>query len=106
MERFYEGFNQVTKGIVKAMDGASKLGNKGADKMVQGINKQMDGTVSCPKCNSLNITHTGNQRKAFSAGKAVAGTLLAGQIGTLAGFAGKDGKSKWRCSDCGKTFIK
>ena len=38
---------------------------------------------------------------------AVGGNLLAGDIGTLAGFSGKKGKKNhWRCNECGNTFKK
>lgn len=58
----------------------------------------------CPKCGSTNIQLLGQQKKAFSVGKAVAGGLLTGGIGTLAGFAGKKGKYNWICMSCGERF--
>jgi len=60
--------------------------------------------ISCPKCRSKNIQVMGNDRKAFSAGKAAAGAILTGGIGLLAGFAGKKGKYDVLCSDCGTMF--
>ena len=45
-------------------------------------------------------------RKGFSVGKAAAGAILTGGIGTLAGFAGKKGKNNWHCNNCGRTFKK
>ncbi len=57
--------------------------------------------LKCPKCGSEQI-HAGN--KGFGAGKAVAGTLLAGPIvGGIAGAAGS-GKVKLTCLKCGHTF--
>ena len=62
--------------------------------------------VHCPYCRSLDVQFMQNNKKAFSVGKAAAGTILTGGIGSLAGFAGKKGKkNQWRCNDCGKTFI-
>ena len=60
---------------------------------------------TCPNCQSANIQFLGNNKKSFSVGKAAAGAVLTGGIGTLAGFAGKKGKTdNWHCSDCGATF--
>lgn len=56
--------------------------------------------VRCPKCRSTNV-HIANQ--GFSTGKAVAGILTIGAIGTLAGNIGRD-KIKVTCLSCGKTF--
>lgn len=58
----------------------------------------------CPKCHGTNIQPVGRKRKGFSVGKAVAGGVLTGGVGTLAGFAGKNGKMEFYCSDCGKVF--
>lgn len=58
-------------------------------------------TLKCPKCKSTNIQIMGNNRKAFSVGKAVGGALLTGGVGVLAGFAGKKGKYEIFCTDCG-----
>lgn len=60
--------------------------------------------LKCPKCKSTNIQVVGQNRKAFSVGKAVAGGLLTGGIGTLVGFAGKKGKTECFCTECGKRF--
>lgn len=62
--------------------------------------------VKCPKCKSINVVFMDNKRKGFSVGKAVAGGALTGGVGTLAGFAGKKGKDRWHCQDCGHTFEK
>ena len=62
--------------------------------------------IKCPKCKSTNVEFLDNKRKGFSMGKAVGGAVLTGGIGTLAGFAGKKGKDRWHCKDCGRTFEK
>lgn len=63
--------------------------------------KKDKGKIACPKCGSSNLQVLGNKKKGFSVGKAVGGALLAGGIGTLAGFAGKKGKYEVFCMDCG-----
>lgn len=63
--------------------------------------------VYCPSCRSLNVQFMQNKRKNFSVGKAIGGAFLTGGIGTLAGFAGKQGKkNQWFCQNCGRTFIR
>lgn len=61
--------------------------------------------IRCPKCNSTDSMHLGNKKKAFSVGKAAGGALITGGIGTLVGFAGKEGKKeRWLCNNCGNKF--
>lgn len=60
--------------------------------------------LKCPKCKSIDIEFMDNKRKSFSVGKAVGGAVLTGGIGTIAGFAGKKGKDRWHCKDCGNVF--
>lgn len=63
--------------------------------------------VKCPNCKGTDLENLGNNKKSFSVGKAVGGAALTGGIGTLAGFAGKKGKSdKWHCKNCGQVFNK
>lgn len=63
--------------------------------------------LDCPRCRSINLQHLGNDRKAFSVGKALGGAVLSGRTGLLAGFAGKkDKRDRWRCRDCGVVFKK
>ncbi|WP_161877897.1 hypothetical protein [Alkalibacterium sp. MB6] len=63
--------------------------------------------LACPNCSSTVVEHISNNKKAFSVGKAIGGGLLTGGIGTLAGFAGKKGKTdKWHCKECGNVFDK
>lgn len=60
--------------------------------------------VTCPYCGSKNVNFMQNNKKAFSTGKAVAGGILTGGIGLLAGFAGKKGMNEFFCRDCNRTF--
>ena len=60
--------------------------------------------VKCPKRGSTNVQVLGNDRKGFSVGKSLAGAVLTGGIGLIAGFAGKKGKYELFCSDCGTRF--
>lgn len=57
-------------------------------------------SIICPKCGSSNLTTT---TKGFSTGKAVAGGLLFGPLGILAGTHGSS-KIKIACLECGKSF--
>lgn len=66
---------------------------------------KMQAKMKCPRCGSKNIQLVGKHRKGFSVGKSVGGAALAGGIGALVGFAGKQtGKSDWVCLDCGRSF--
>jgi len=63
--------------------------------------------IKCPRCKSLDVSFLENDKKNFSIGKAVGGSILAGGVGSLAGFAGKKGKKNhWKCNECGTTFKK
>lgn len=101
-----QGTANVTRKGMKAFgDGVSKSSNVTIDKM----NDMMTGNknIKCIRCKSTNVEFISNDRKGFSVGKATAGGLLAGDVGTLAGFAGKKGKKNiWYCKDCGKQFKK
>lgn len=60
---------------------------------------------TCPHCSSADIQFMENKKKSFSVGKAIGGAALTGGIGTLAGFAGKKGKTdRWHCTNCGNVF--
>lgn len=63
-----------------------------------------DDKIICPNCNSINIQFMQQDKKAFSVGKAAAGTVLTGGVGSLAGFAGKKGNKQWFCKNCNTTF--
>lgn len=56
--------------------------------------------VHCPKCGSTQITAN---KKGFSGTKAVAGAVITGGIGLLAGTIGSN-KIKITCLNCGKVF--
>lgn len=60
--------------------------------------------ITCPNCNSKNVSFLQQDKKAFSVGKAAAGAVLTGGIGTLAGFTGKKGNKQWHCQNCGNMF--
>jgi hypothetical protein len=56
--------------------------------------------LKCPKCRS---THLTDGKKGFSASKAVAGAVLTGGIGVLAGTIGSN-KTVITCLSCGHKF--
>jgi hypothetical protein len=60
--------------------------------------------ITCPNCNSKDVSFLQQDKKAFSVGKAVGGAVLTGGIGALAGFAGKKGNKQWHCQNCGNFF--
>ena len=68
------------------------------------ISKPNTNAIKCPKCNSTNVQFMQQDKKAFSIGKAVGGTILTGGVGALAGFAGKKGKKQWFCQNCNSIF--
>ena len=59
--------------------------------------------IKCEMCGSTNATFMENNRKNFSAGKALLGSMLI-PGGALAGFMGKKGKDRWKCNECGNVF--
>ncbi len=60
----------------------------------------MSNEVSCPKCSSTSLSAN---KKGFSGKKAVAGAILTGGIGLLAGTIGSN-KVKITCLNCGHEF--
>lgn len=60
--------------------------------------------ITCPNCNSKDVSFLQQDKKAFSVGKAVGGAVLIGGVGALAGFAGKKGNKQWHCKNCGNMF--
>lgn len=60
----------------------------------------MQSEINCPKCGSTQITAN---KKGFSGGKAVAGAVLTGGIGLLAGTIGSN-KIVITCLSCGNQF--
>lgn len=63
-------------------------------------NSPQDGQIRCPKCGSAQIS--ANQ-KGFSAGKAIAGAVVAGGIGLAAGGIGSKNVII-TCLKCGHQF--
>ncbi len=68
------------------------------------IKMAKENVIRCPKCKSKDVVFLNNKKKGFSVGKAIAGGVLTGGIGALAGFVGKKGKDRWHCQNCGNTF--
>lgn len=62
--------------------------------------KQYDSMAKCPKCGSVSLA---GGKKGFGVGKAVAGAVLAGGIGLLAGGIGAN-KTLVTCMNCGYKF--
>jgi len=60
----------------------------------------MPDQIRCPKCSSTQITAN---KKGFSGGKAVAGAVLTGGVGLLAGTIGSN-KVLITCLNCGNQF--
>jgi predicted nucleic acid-binding Zn ribbon protein len=60
----------------------------------------MSNEVKCPKCSSTQLTA---HKKGFSGKKAVAGAVLTGGVGLLAGTIGSN-KIQITCLGCGHTF--
>lgn len=76
----------------------------GEELTVEPVNEH---AITCPNCQSVKVDFIGNNKKSFSAGKAVGGAVLLGPIGAAAGFAGKKGKkNQWHCKNCGSLFNK
>jgi len=64
------------------------------------LNQKKEEYLCCPKCGSQEI-HA--ERKGFSGGKALAGALVTGGIGLLAGTIGSN-ETQITCLKCGKRF--
>jgi predicted RNA-binding Zn-ribbon protein involved in translation (DUF1610 family) len=60
----------------------------------------MSEEIKCPKCGSTQIT---SNKQGFSGKKAVAGAILTGGVGLLAGTLGSN-KVKITCLSCGHTW--
>ncbi len=75
----------------------------------------------CPGCNSVNFTedwifcsegHEHESGSKYSISKGIAGGLLFGQVGTLAGFSHSKGSLKstrtdiYKCKHCGYTHLR
>lgn len=106
---------EMTKGkpITKEVHQSNSNGSDEKDKKTAEKAKSAIATLSylggihCPRCFSKDVQVIGQHKKGFSFGKAIAGTALAGGIGSLAGFAGKKTKKvDMICLKCGKKFRK
>lgn len=123
LKRVWDGINNTADKINPIFNKSTDLINKATQVGVRSLNKSSEKTseklndvtnhsigqkkIKCPRCKSLDVSFMKNDRKKFSVGKALGGNLLAGGVGTLAGFAGKEGnKNHWRCNECGTTFKK
>ena len=62
--------------------------------------EEQEDKLYCPHCGSSQLTAN---KKGFGAGKAVAGAVLTGGVGLLAGFIGS-GNVKITCLKCGCTW--
>lgn len=95
-----------TKRLKKRIDDSAKRAAMDLDrqKEIDKKKKQAAAVVRCSACYSEDVTYIKNDRKAFSVGKAVAGGILTGGIGTMAGFAGKKGSDVYRCNKCHRVF--
>lgn len=60
----------------------------------------MEDQIKCPKCSSTQISAN---KKGFSGTKAIAGNLIAGPAGLLAGVSGSN-KIRITCLSCGNEF--
>lgn len=54
----------------------------------------------CPKCKAVAYHPVMQQKKGFSVGKAVTGSVLLGPVGLLGGALGKK-KTMYQCQNCG-----
>lgn len=70
------------------------------EKQLAPQNKDDQKKVCCPMCGSDQLS---SQKKGFGFGKAVAGGLLTGGVGLLAGFIGKN-NIQITCLKCGHCF--
>lgn len=74
----------------------------------------MSKTIKCPNWGCGGIGIPADTKKKFSFGKAIVGNAVGGLlggtiaavVGTAAGIKGKNGKTKFVCSKCGKVFEK
>lgn len=95
-----------TKRLKKRIDDSAKKASMDLDKQkeIDAKRKHAAAVVRCTACGSENVNFLKNERKEFSVGKAVAGGILTGGIGTMAGFAGKKGFDVYRCNKCHREF--
>ena len=76
--------------------------------------ENMSKTIKCPRFGCDGVGVPADTKKKFSFGKAIVGNTvgfaLGGSVGGIVGAAtgvkGKNGKTKFVCSKCGKVFEK
>lgn len=79
--------------------------NLEASRARQAQRKKKAAGLICPKCGSENVVAVGNTGKDLSAGKALAGAVIAGAAGAVVGASmGTKGKTEWVCRDCGNRY--
>lgn len=94
--------------MIRKIDAYAKKNQAKLDEMEKRKKQHASSVViQCPNCHSKHTQFISNDSKKFSVGKAVAGTVLTGGVGSLAGFTGKKGKQNiWKCNECGTVFKK
>lgn len=93
--------------IISASDNQNKSPEqrkRETEKITANQEQKKQNIITCPNCNSKDVSFLQQDKKAFSLGKAVGGAVLTGGVGALAGFAGKKGKKQWHCKNCGNFF--
>ncbi|GAJ25584.1 hypothetical protein JCM15457_454 [Liquorilactobacillus sucicola DSM 21376 = JCM 15457] len=93
IKRKKKKFNEFNKKLNDFSNKVDNFNKKTSLNHITGHDKKKAvNKLVCPKCGSSNIQFAGNNRKSFSVDKAVAGTVLTGGVGALAGFIGKTGE--------------
>ena len=85
----------------REMNELTKMSNEKHIKKLQKTTTQM----KCPKCYSVDIFVIGENKKDFSFKKAMAGNILIGRNGSMAGFAGEKIGYDCFCGDCKHRFL-
>lgn len=94
---FCDDCNKEMRAIQESIDLDEE---EGEEEDIELDEKEDQDVIRCPYCNSKNI-HV--HKKGFSGKKAVAGAVLTGGVGVLAGTIGSN-NIKLTCLNCGKTF--
>jgi hypothetical protein len=71
-------------------------------------------SIKCPRIGCDGVGIPADTKKKFSLGKAIVGSMVGltlvgsvgGMVGAAAGINGKNGKTTFVCSKCGKVFEK
>lgn len=103
---FKEKFEKAQAAVDKGNEFLYQANHYGKSKDQVKAAKMEKALLKCPNCGSNNVEFVKNKRK-FSIGKAIGGSMLSFGVGGLAGFIGKDGKKNiFVCMNCGKEFKK